>query len=234
MNVEKQARIERLVNASIHPAFFRSSALVLLLALVDMFMLIPIFADPFDPLYRDLLLLPIGLINLYTFVMVINPYKKQKGHTFFWGVLTGFISIGYLVLTQKFVYSMMKSESPLFLFISIGLYALTVIVFVCWIINTLGRPTNRDTQGRVPAIAYGAFGGLGMFSYGVLTATGNATLVLGVFTGVYLLLGWIFLLLSVMMFTSAFFTIRNPELFVNKVPFGRDRTRKKIRQGGKK
>lgn len=107
--------VKPFIKTTHHPSEARGNILFFLFLFVDLFMLIPLYADPFEPLYPKLVLIPAGLLHLFGFWIILSPYKRQIYIELFWGILGFFIMYGYSVVAVKAFYGMFGFRSPLFL-----------------------------------------------------------------------------------------------------------------------
>ncbi|MBL0386029.1 hypothetical protein JJB07_05125 [Tumebacillus sp. ITR2] len=128
------------LNWSVPLSSLRRSVLFLLVLFVDIFMLLPIYMDPYVEIYRNILLPPIAIIHLYAFWIVVSPIKRQIASRMYIGVFASFVSLGYLVLIQKFLYSMAGLRSPLY---AIGVVLGAAIALIGMIRYLVGKVENE-------------------------------------------------------------------------------------------
>lgn len=201
------------VNRSVPLESLRKAVLMLLVLLVDVFMLIIIIGDPYQELYRNLLVPPILMLHVYALWIVVSPVKRQIASRLYIGVFSAFVSIGYLVLIQKILYGMMEVTSPLYL----------IVTFVGWLIATLWmvrfivRKVQRDSFGAGNPQSMGIYGGaacLGVFVGHAVLGYSNGNFKMGMLAALLYTLSLLMMFLAVVMIYRYMLIRRHPELFV--------------------
>ncbi len=100
----------------------RSTIITLVIGIADIFVLLPAFANPVQPIYMYIIVPPVAFLNVWAIWIVINPRKRQLQYTLFRGVFGIVCSVGLLVITQKVcIWNVKITNSHLFCF-SVGLY----------------------------------------------------------------------------------------------------------------
>ena len=66
----------------------RSTIITLVIGIADIFVLLPAFANPFQPLYMYMIVPPVAFLNLWAIWIVINPRKMGNYNTLYF--------VGYL------------------------------------------------------------------------------------------------------------------------------------------
>lgn len=100
----------------------RSTIITLVIGIADIFVLLPAFANPVQPIYMYIIVPPVAFLNVWAIWIVINPRKRQLQYTLFRGVFGIVCSVGLLVITQKFAYGMLGLQTPIYFIFSVGLY----------------------------------------------------------------------------------------------------------------
>lgn len=100
----------------------RSTIITLVIGIADIFVLLPAFANPVQPIYMYIIVPPVAFLNVWAIWIVINPRKRQLQYTLFRGVFGIVCSVGLLVITQKFAYGMLGLQTPIYFVFSVGLY----------------------------------------------------------------------------------------------------------------
>ncbi|PGW44668.1 hypothetical protein COD99_29405, partial [Bacillus cereus] len=90
----------------------RSTIITLVIGIADIFVLLPAFANPVQPIYMYIIVPPVAFLNVWAIWIVINPRKRQLQYTLFRGVFGIVCSVGLLVITQKFAYGMLGLQTP--------------------------------------------------------------------------------------------------------------------------
>ncbi|MFS0864992.1 hypothetical protein [Fredinandcohnia sp. 179-A 10B2 NHS] len=111
-----------------------SNFMVVVFLLPAMFVLIPIFAPPFELLYAVLVLPPffvMAIVAVWYMIISRKDGKKYQNITFFlikglYGVVG---SIGCFFIIQKFAYNMLGLTSPLFFLLSFSGYGVVLYFF---------------------------------------------------------------------------------------------------------
>ncbi len=112
----------------------KSNFMVLVFLLPAMFVLIPIFAPPFEMLYAVLVLPPfiaMAIIAVWYRYSSRNDGKKYQNTTFFFikGLYGVVASVGSIVIIQKLAYGMLGIKSPLFFILSFLGYGIVLYFF---------------------------------------------------------------------------------------------------------
>ncbi|MCC2497362.1 hypothetical protein LKM14_29060, partial [Bacillus cereus] len=72
----------------------RSTIITLVIGIADIFVLLPAFANPVQPIYMYIIVPPVAFFNVWAIWIVINPRKRQLQYTLFRGVFGIVCSVG--------------------------------------------------------------------------------------------------------------------------------------------
>jgi hypothetical protein len=126
----------------------RGNIITLVLLMLDMFILLMTFVPPFQPIYAYILVPPIAFLHLWGIWVVINPRKRQVQYTLFRGVFGIVCSLGLLIVTQKFAYTMLKLQTPLYFIFSFSLYFFALYHYYQKHVQKLCKPKRKSTSSR--------------------------------------------------------------------------------------
>lgn len=96
------------------PSQIRLHAATLVLFFLNVFVLIPILAEPTEKLYRYLLFPPLLVMNIWALQLILFPVSLQQSYILFRGVFGVVCSLSLLIIIQLFAYSMLNLDTPLF------------------------------------------------------------------------------------------------------------------------
>jgi hypothetical protein len=195
----------------------RGRVIGFLILLIDVFMGLVIIGDPFEAIYRNVLLPPMILMNLYAIWIAISPYKRQIDVHLYLGIFGVFIYAGYWVLLQKIMYGMMGLSSPFYLIGSLVLYAAIAVFTIRFILN-------RFYSGRfnepvpVSVIAPAAAGGVGVALGHLALAFDNGHYANALAGAAYTMIAWGLLVFGVYSLLRYSLIRRYPDLFYRILP----------------
>ncbi|QYK63794.1 hypothetical protein [Paenibacillus sp. S25] len=127
----------------------RSNVIILVLLLLDLFLVIPLVGNPYIAVYVYVLLPPIVMINIWALVLVIMPRKLQLNYILFRGVFGLVCSIGFMIMTQKFVYGMLGLDTIWYFIGSFALYGVALYYFIKYNLAKFKDPSNHKKKPKV-------------------------------------------------------------------------------------
>lgn len=214
--------IQQFINDRVSADQLRSTIIGFLLLLVDFSMLIPLYAEPFEQIYFDILLPPIILIHLFGLWIVIAPYKRQVLAQLYLGVFALFVSLGYGIITIKLVYEAMGVTHYLYA-ISLALtYVLGYYLLFRSHFNKLKngvyyRNSIEGSRGFASTLLFRSAGGIGLLLGNILNVVTSGSFVYGLLAGCLLFLALIFSYVSLSIHRYVLMR-RHPEFVVIQRP----------------
>ena len=101
--------------AGVYPLRIIRSQTISLLLLPNLLLLITAFADPFEPIWAWLLLVPLALMDILGLVVAISPGNMQKFHLFVLGAIGILASAAFAAAANKLAYATLGIASPWFM-----------------------------------------------------------------------------------------------------------------------
>ncbi|WP_142317083.1 hypothetical protein [Bacillus toyonensis] len=126
----------------------RSTIITLVIGIADIFVLLPAFANPVQPIYMYIIVPPVAFLNVWAIWIVINPRKRQLQYTLFRGVFGIVCSVGLLVITQKFAYGMLGLQTPIYFIFSVDLYIFALNYYYKNHIKKLQEPIKKSKSSK--------------------------------------------------------------------------------------
>jgi hypothetical protein len=126
----------------------RGTIIGLIFILIDIFILLPAFAPPFQPIYVYILVPPIVFLHLWGIWIIINPRKRQLQYTLFRGVFGIVYSVGLFMIAQKFAYTMLKLQTPLYFIFSVSLYVFALYHYYLHHVKKLCEQKKKSTSSK--------------------------------------------------------------------------------------
>lgn len=174
--------IKQWVNGRPDTSTLRSSIIGFLLLFVDFFMIVPLYADPYEAIYLQILIPPAVLLHIWGLWIAISPYRHQVAAELYMGVFGVFVSIGYGISSIKMVYGVMGLTTPLYAIVLAGAYLAGFYALFKWHFQNLKsgyyyEHTVIHVNGKKSSLKYASFGGLGVFlgNLAVGMTSGNTT-----------------------------------------------------------
>ena len=210
----------------------RQMILFFLFLFGDVFIVLTSFADPFEAWYPYTVIPPILLLHPFALWIALNPYKRQVQAFLYLGLFSIVTAFGFLIITHKILYNMMKLESPLFMIALVLIFLLYFYFFIRWHLQRL-RSGYYYSEGKAGGLqntgnyAYLGFGAVGIFIGHLIIGYTNGMVMFSVFAGAAFVLS----IISGMFFFGLhkYLLIRqHPDWYVPQQPY-RARSTKKER-----
>lgn len=122
----------------------RLNAGILVFFYLNLFLLIPVFSVPYEPLYAWILLPPLVLMNLWALALMIAPGRLQLNYLLFRGVFGIICSVGFLIVIQKFAYTGLKLMTPWYAVGSFAVYGFILYLYARLHIRKLVAPRKNN------------------------------------------------------------------------------------------
>ncbi|MFX3623250.1 MAG: hypothetical protein ACE3JP_04180 [Ectobacillus sp.] len=139
----------------------RWTVFTLVFLLADIFVLLLAFAPPFQPLYACIVAPPVLFLNVWALWIMMNPQKRRLQYTLFRGVYGIIVSLGLMVVVQKFAYGSLGLQSPLFFILSFGAYGFAFYHYYKNHIKKLKQPPQRPRASKGMNVSLSAAVALG-------------------------------------------------------------------------
>jgi hypothetical protein len=151
----------------------RGNIITLILAM-DILIVLPALGNPFQPLYVYILVPPIALLNFWGIWIIINSRKCQVQYTLFRGIFGIVYSIGLLVIAQKFAYTMLKLQTPLYLIFSFSLYVFALYHYYQKHVKKLCEQKKKSTSSsRIGVVGVASIAGVGQIIGNILIGSAS-------------------------------------------------------------
>ncbi|WP_427182158.1 hypothetical protein [Paenibacillus sp. TC-CSREp1] len=125
----------------------RLSAGMLVLFFLNLFLLIPIYSVPYQPLYVYLLLPPLAVMNLWAIALTAAPRRLQLNYVLFRGIFGLVCSAAFVVVIQKFAYGIMGMTTPWYAISSFVVYIFALFQYVTLRLRQL-KQLPRPNKGK--------------------------------------------------------------------------------------
>lgn len=185
------------INATPDTSNLRATILFGMLFLIDFLMVAPLYADPYEAIYLQVMIPPIVLLNVWGLWIAIAPYKNQVIAELYMGILGVFMPLGYGVCSIKLFYSVLGFTTPMY---AIGLLALAVAGYYALFkshFQKLASGYYYQARGQNGGSQkYVSLSGLGVFLGNLILGMASGNTVIGILTGLCLLLAAMLSLLS--------------------------------------
>lgn len=172
----------------------RFSAGTLVLFFLNVFLLIPVFSVPFQPLYAYLLLPPLVVMNVWAIALIVAPRRLQLNYVLFRGVFGIVCSLGFMIIIQKFAYGMLGLTTPWYAIGSFVVYGFAFFQYAKVHINRLKQSPNRqksDKGARMPVATLTMLTGGGYLLANISLAFVTEQTVAVVLMSVYIMLAFV-------------------------------------------
>ncbi|MNJ47349.1 hypothetical protein D3C77_425060 [compost metagenome] len=127
-------------------SMMRLHTAVLTFLFLDVFMIIPILAHPFQSLYIYILGLPIIIMNIWAVLILAMPRILHPHYALFRGIFGIVASLGCVIVQQKFAHQIMGDYVLIYTVSSFLLYG---VLFFCYIKRRgLNFRSNHFKGGR--------------------------------------------------------------------------------------
>lgn len=172
----------------------RFHAFTLVLLMLNLFLLIPVFGNPYQPVYAYLLMPPLIVMNLWALALIALPRRLQRNYVLFRGVFGVVATLSFTIVNQKLAYGMLGLQSPWYGIVSFAAYVVGFYFYAKRHIGKLKRPPKswkepqsswKDREGSVSSIlsASAGFGYLAAnLSLGMATQQMVAVVLMSVYT----------------------------------------------------
>ena len=191
------------------------------LIIPNMVLILPIYIDPFIPLFKYLLWPPIILLNIWAIVIFLFPYRLQIQSYLFIGCYGLLVSAGLVIASIKIVYYSMGVQSIYYPVVTIAGYLLLLVVLARIHVKSLYaggyyRANQKPVKMNRQAAIISLFTGAGIVIGQVLVA-GKAEYnqTLAVLSGLYLVLAVCMLLMASNLHKYVLM-LKHPELIQHK------------------
>ncbi|GGG13647.1 hypothetical protein GCM10010912_67560 [Paenibacillus albidus] len=164
-----------------------------LMLLPDLFLTLPVAANPYNPLYLYLLAPPLVLLNLWALALIAAPGRLQINYVLFRGVYGILCSLGLMTVTQKFAYDILSLPVPWYSVVSFGLYGLAFYAYATRHLAKQGQPApswkDKNSKAGTGLSVYIGLGSLvANLSLGIATQQVVAAVLMAVYVMLALLL----------------------------------------------
>lgn len=169
-----------------------SSIIGYLLLLVDFVMIAPLFADPFEAIYFQILIPPTVLLHLWGLWIVISPYKNQVASELYMGIFGVFVTVGYGICSMKMFYGVLGFTTPLY---AIALAAVYIAGYYALFKRHFQNLSSgyyydhaviRSGDKKNSGLKYASFGGLGVFLGNLVVGMASGNTTIGLLAGLFL------------------------------------------------
>ncbi|CAI6084302.1 hypothetical protein PAECIP112173_04242 [Paenibacillus sp. JJ-100] len=126
----------------------RLSAGTLVLFFLNVFVLVPVFSVPYQPLYAYLLLPLLAVMNLWAIALIAAPRRLQLNYVLFRGVFGLVSSAAFMIVIQKFAYGTLGLTTPWYAIGSLAVYAFALIQYVRYRLQKLKQPPQRQKGNK--------------------------------------------------------------------------------------
>lgn len=150
-------------------SIMRQFIIFFLFVFCDLFIVLSAFSDPFEPWYVYTVVPPILLLHFFALWILISPYKRQVQAFLYVGIYSIIASLGFLIITHKMMYSMMRLTSPVYMILIVIIYLLIVYFFLRWHLKRIATGFYYYSNGRSKQVKpvgnsiYLVYAGLGVF-----------------------------------------------------------------------
>ncbi|WP_245640190.1 hypothetical protein [Paenibacillus dakarensis] len=143
----------------------RLQAGILVLFFLNVFLVIPVFSVPYEPLYAYILFPPLLVMNLWALALIAAPRRLQLNYVLFRGAFGIVCIVGFLIVTQKFAYSMLQLTSPWYAIVSTAIFGFAFYQYARNHILKLKAPSSSQKEHKtsrgLPASTLAMLSGLG-------------------------------------------------------------------------
>ncbi|MBD7970594.1 hypothetical protein [Paenibacillus gallinarum] len=140
----------------------RLNAGILVLFFLNLFLVIPVFGVPYQPIYAYILLPPLAIMNIWALALIVAPRKLQLNYVLFRGVFGIVSSLGFIIATQKFAYTGLDFKTPMYAIGSFAAYGFALYHYIKSHLRKLKSPRKMKKQERrIPRVPVAALTGLG-------------------------------------------------------------------------
>ncbi len=172
----------------------RFSAGTLVLFFLNIFLLIPVFSVPFQPVYAYILLPLLLVMNVWAIALIVTPRRLQVNYVLFRGVFGIVCSLGFMVIVQKFAYGMLGLTTPWYAIGSFVIYGFALYQYAKFHLRKLQQSPHRkkgDTGARMPVALLTMLTGAGYLLANISLAFVTQQTVAVVLMCVYIMLAFV-------------------------------------------
>ncbi|GGE59650.1 hypothetical protein [Priestia taiwanensis] len=169
----------------------RGNIIALIIGMLDIFILLPALAPPFQSIYVYILVPPIAFLNLWGIWIIINPRKRQVQYTLFRGAFGIVCSAGLLIVAQKFAYTTLKLQTPLYFIFSFSLYFFALYYYYQKHVQKLCKQKKKSVSSRgIGSIGVASIAGAGQIIGGILIGSASQQVMGIVMMSIYSMLSF--------------------------------------------
>lgn len=140
----------------------RLNVSILVMFFLNLFIAIPVFSVPYESFYAYVLLPPLAIMNLWALALIIAPKKLQLNYVLFRGVFGIVCSMGFLIVTQKFAYSVLQLNTPWYGIGSFAAYGFALYSYIRSHVQKLKKPRDeRQKRSGMSIVSLTVVTGLG-------------------------------------------------------------------------
>ncbi|WP_373456207.1 hypothetical protein [Paenibacillus taichungensis] len=172
----------------------RFSAGTLVLFFLNIFLLIPVFSVPFQPVYAYILLPLLVVMNVWAVALIVTPRKLQLNYVLFRGVFGIVCSLGFMIIVQKFAYGMLGFTTPWYAIGSFVLYGFALYQYAKFHLRKLRQSPHRkkgEMGSRMPVAMLTMLTGAGYLLANISLAFITQQTVAVVLMCVYIMLAFV-------------------------------------------
>lgn len=193
----------------------RYQAGMLVWFMMNVFVLIPVLGNPFQPIYAYFLIPPLAAMNLWTLALMLMPRRLQLNYVLFRGIFGVMATLDFMIVNQKFAYGMLGLQGPWYGILSFAAYLVGFHYYAKSQIQKLksppdsGNPRNKSRSpknGQTTASVISAAAGLGYLAANLSVGLATQKMVSVVLMSVYTLL--IFVLFHFIMDLHRYYWIK--------------------------